>query len=247
MRNEWGPGRNYSYAASQNNPRRTYNNPQQYSASRNDRNSGTERDSERDNLKIHEEFDIDDANKKFDKTEFLKELRTHSADDTSNETHDIRELSEVEDGEVPEESTDATKFYDKSKSFFDSISCESLEKKMGRLTLAEEKKLNAQTFGVPSAFRNQRQYNGYNGARGGGYYNQQRRGGNYYGGYGQQTGGNYNNYRRPGSNNYYSGGSGANNYYTNNYNSQSRRGGAAHSAGGDRRQQAQNPSVSAAA
>jgi protein LSM14 len=248
MRNQWTAGsRTYSYASQQQNNRRNFNNSQ-YPAPRGERNPGQAAD----NLEIHEEFDIDDSNKKFDKSEFIKEQSTlTSGTDDNNEPNaeNVRELAELEDGEVNDESreADAAKFYDKTKSFFDSISCEALEKKMGRLTLSDEKKLNVQTFGVPSAYRNPRQYNGgYNNQHNNYYGNQPRRGGNYYGGYGANAGGanynNYNNRRYNGPNNYQSGApQGQNNYYTNNYNT--RRGGnQQHSSGGDRRQQ--NPTVS---
>jgi protein LSM14 len=226
MRNQqWNTGRNYSFMAGgggQNPPRRS----PQYPAPRNEqRNSGAT--TERINLNIHEEFDIDDANKKFDKSEFIKEQSTLNAEDT---TGDVRELTEVEDGEVTENAEDAAKFYDKTKSFFDNISCEALEKRTSRLTLAEEKKLNVQTFGVSTASRNnQARYNNYNAPRN--YYNnQQRRGGNYYGGYGgYPSGGSFNYQRRPqqgsaGAGGNYSRAAGSNNYYTNNYNPQNRRG-----------------------
>ena len=43
----------------------------------------------------------------------------------------VHSLADLEEGEVPEETrtNEAAKFYDKSKSFFDSISCDALEKK----------------------------------------------------------------------------------------------------------------------
>ena len=43
----------------------------------------------------------------------------------------MHNLADLEEGEVAEESrsSEAAKFYDKSKSFFDSISCDALEKK----------------------------------------------------------------------------------------------------------------------
>ena len=48
-------------------------------------------------------------------------------------------------------------FYDKKKSFFDSISCESTEKSKGRSNRPDwkaEKKLNKETFGVARNMRN---------------------------------------------------------------------------------------------
>merc|ERR1711953_1397134 len=127
------------------------------------------------------------------------------------------ENNEVEEGEVETETKMTSEpkeevFYDKKKSFFDSISCESTEKSKGRSNRPDwkaEKKLNKETFGVAGNMRNGRGFRG--GYRGGQGY----RGGysNYQGGQNQnyQEGG-YNNRggynRRGGYNNYHQGGGG---------------------------------------
>ena len=86
-------------------------------------------------------------------------------------------------------------FYDKTKSFFDNISCEALERSRGNLSKPDwkaEKKLNRETFGAAGNF---------NGGRGRGYY--YNRGGGYYGGRGGYRGRGGN-----GGNGYYRGGGG---------------------------------------
>ena len=93
-------------------------------------------------------------------------------------------------------------YYDKAKSFFDTISCEAVERSKGKVTKPDwkaEKKLNRETFGVagnvgrrnyfPSDRGNMRGRGGFSGG-----YNNYRggygQGGGYYrGGYGGQGGG----------------------------------------------------------
>lgn len=76
------------------------------------------------------DFDFESANAQFNKEmleeEFKKKLRVSKGKDGSGweESHEIEEEeNEEEDGELVEE-TEPGEFYDKSKSFFDSISCE---------------------------------------------------------------------------------------------------------------------------
>ncbi|XP_063723850.1 protein LSM14 homolog car-1-like isoform X3 [Symsagittifera roscoffensis] len=187
-------------------------------------------------LKIDEDFDIDDANRKFDKSQLVKEFAGLNVQEEAESEAQVHNLADLEEGEVGDESqkTEAAKFYDKSKSFFDSISCDALEKKTARLTTAEEKRLNLQTFGAPSVIRNRppgphnynnsggfrpRSAGNFHGGDNGGGNNYNRRG-NYYGGFNN----NAPNYRRgPG-----------NSYYTSNYNNH-------HQGGHDNnRQQHQN-------
>merc|ERR1719167_875910 len=64
--------------------------------------------------------------------------------------------------------------YDKTKSFFDNISCEAMERSKGRPNRPDwkaEKQLNKETFGATGF--NRRNYNqgGYNNQRGGGWNN----------------------------------------------------------------------------
>ncbi len=73
--------------------------------------------------------------------------------------------------EVVEEEPDE-RFYDKKKSFFDNISCESTERAKGinsRPNWREERKINTETFGERSTaqYNRQRGYRGRGGYRGG--------------------------------------------------------------------------------
>lgn len=65
------------------------------------------------------------------------------------------EPQDMED--VPEEETHAEKYYNKAKCFFDNISS---DLKPRRITWAEEKKLNMETFGVPGRFLRGRGFRG---------------------------------------------------------------------------------------
>jgi len=79
---------------------------------------------------------------------------------------------------------DTTGFYDKAKSFFDRISCEATEKDRtnARRNWTEERRINAETFGLPFRAPQSQQQQQQQGAGGG--YNQR---GGYYnrGGYGR--------------------------------------------------------------
>lgn len=158
-------------------------------------------------LKFENDYDFEQANNKFEELrsqlsklkvgeEVKPEQLTNEAsvdnkkDDSGNETG-------AGDHE-PEE--DDVQCYDKTKSFFDNISCEAMERAKGkqqRTDWRQERKLNTETFGVGSTRRG-----GYN--RRGGYYN---RGPNNYRGNNQYRGGN--NYRGR-SNNGGGGGGGQN-------------------------------------
>ncbi|KAG8222464.1 hypothetical protein J437_LFUL002199 [Ladona fulva] len=81
-------------------------------------------------------------------------------DDSGNETA-------IGEGEQEDESD--VIFYDKSKSFFDNISCEAVERSKGhsqRTDWRQERKLNSETFGVASARRGGYRGRGYYGNRG---------------------------------------------------------------------------------
>ena len=96
---------------------------------------------------------------------------------------------------APEEKTDSPAkppCYDKARSFFDSISCEAVERSKGntqRTDWRQERKLNVETFGLPY---NQRRGGYYRG--GGGYYRGGGGGRGYYGG--GRGGGNGGYYQR---------------------------------------------------
>lgn len=139
-------------------------------------------------LKFENDFDFEQANKEFDtlRSQLAKTKigdgkvidENEKKDDSGNETG----AGEGEQEEEPQI------FYDKTKSFFDNISCEAVERSKGRSQRTDwrtERKLNSETFGVASARRGGYRGRGYYGNRGmgGGMY----RGGNYRGGYRGQT------------------------------------------------------------
>lgn len=122
-------------------------------------------------LKFDNDYDFEQANTEFEelrsrlaKTKIDAGTENEKKDDSGNETG-------AGEGE-PEEDSDVI-HYDKSKSFFDNISCEAVERSKGsqRTDWRTERKLNSETFGVSSTRRG-----GFRGR--GGYYN---RGGMYRG------------------------------------------------------------------
>lgn len=120
-------------------------------------------------LKFESEYDFDKANSEFE------ELRNKLTKlKVSGETENVVEAEKKEDsgnetGAGEAEHEDEV-FYDKQKSFFDTISCEAVERSKGRSQRTDwraERKLNSETFGVSSARRGM-----YRGGRG--YYGGQR-------------------------------------------------------------------------
>jgi len=180
----------------------------------------------KDTLKFDSEYDFEQANEEF--KEILSKFEKVTVDDSSDkivvdggDASSVSANIEVEEGEITndhessktpslDESNGQPPCYDKAKSFFDSISCEAIERSKGRPNRPDwkaEKKLNRETFGTTGF--NRRNYNqGYHrGNRGGGY------GG--YGGnrqYGGNQGGGYNNQGRGGG---YGGGNQGGGYHHN--------------------------------
>lgn len=115
-------------------------------------------------LKFDNDYDFEQANTEFEelrsqlaKTKIDSGADNEKKDDSGNETG----AGEGEPEEEPE-----IVHYDKSKSFFDNISCEAVERSKGRFQRTDwrtERKLNSETFGVASTRRG--------GFRGHGYYN----------------------------------------------------------------------------
>ncbi|KAK2586938.1 hypothetical protein KPH14_009866 [Odynerus spinipes] len=115
-------------------------------------------------LKFDNDYDFEQANTEFEelrsqlaKTKIDGSTDNEKKDDSGNETG----AGEGEPEEEPE-----VVHYDKSKSFFDNISCEAVERSKGRFQRTDwrtERKLNSETFGVASTRRG--------GFRGRGYYN----------------------------------------------------------------------------
>merc|ERR1712173_220038 len=130
--------------------------------------------------------------------ELLESLQKSSLESKSANGDAETPATELEEGEVEPENHESSpvpeQFYDKKKSFFDSISCEATEKsKVGprpRNDRNAEFKLNKETFGVAGYrgkgrgdYYNRRGYNNGRGNRGNGQnqYRGSRGGGEYRG------------------------------------------------------------------
>ena len=149
-------------------------------------------------MKFEADYDYVQANEQFQ--EVLSQLSKTKIDDP---TAEVTAAESIENGEEPVDNVDVNVepeegeinedeeeevFYDKQKSFFDSISCEALERSKGKMVRNDwraEKRLNKETFGVAG----NRRY-GY-GGRGGYYNNRGGRGFNNQGGQGYNRGGGY--------------------------------------------------------
>jgi len=121
------------------------------------------------------EFDFEKANEAFQQmVDKLDDL-----DLSTNGEESEKAGSKDKDSDAPRvdndksEKVDDEEFYDKAKSFFDKISCEAIERTKGsqkKFDWKQERKLNAETFGIKVTYR----------PNPGGYY---RRPGGYNGGY----------------------------------------------------------------
>ncbi|KAL1921935.1 uncharacterized protein VTP21DRAFT_10577 [Calcarisporiella thermophila] len=120
------------------------------------------------------DFDFESANAKFDKSEIVRKATTETGGHVAEEDGAGGQSNDVV--EIPSEP-----FYDKKKSFFDNISCESKETTRSsqdrRQRANEERRLNMETFGQADAGRR----GGYR--RGGGGRGGYHRGGYQRGGY----------------------------------------------------------------
>uniref|UniRef100_UPI00358F651B protein LSM14 homolog B-like isoform X2 n=1 Tax=Myxine glutinosa TaxID=7769 RepID=UPI00358F651B len=135
---------------------------------------------EKDPVVFKEDFDFESANAQFNKEELEKELQTKlkikeeapaqesgdcpgvplNADDPTKEGDGGgEELLPAQPTPPPPTST----YYDKSKSFFDNISCEGSTRR-NRISWTEERRMNVETFGV--APRQTRYWGGYRGRTG---------------------------------------------------------------------------------
>ncbi|XP_011882532.1 PREDICTED: protein LSM14 homolog A isoform X2 [Vollenhovia emeryi] len=144
-------------------------------------------------LKFDNDYDFEQANTQFEemKSQFAKAkidggADSEKKDDSGNETG----AGEGEPEEEPE-----IVHYDKSKSFFDNISCEAIERSKGRFQRTDwrtERKLNSETFGVASTRRGGFRGRGYYRGMGGGMYRGSGGGNNagFRGGYRGSRGGN---------------------------------------------------------
>lgn len=101
-------------------------------------------------LKFEQDFDFESENAKFDKDSIESELqRKLKISDPKIVNGDGTETESV-----PQEDEDDQIYYDKTKSFFDTISCEASEREKNRgarnhPSWREERTLNAETFGLP--------------------------------------------------------------------------------------------------
>uniref|UniRef100_A0A3Q3ESF4 LSM family member 14B n=1 Tax=Labrus bergylta TaxID=56723 RepID=A0A3Q3ESF4_9LABR len=111
-------------------------------------------------LKFEEDFDFDSSNARFMKEQLEKEDKRNEKDgdhQVEEKEKEALHLTTHDDHFGPK------CYYDKAKSFFDNISSD----KKFRLTWAEERKRNLETFGVPGRFlRGQGFRGGYSGRRG---------------------------------------------------------------------------------
>lgn len=171
-------------------------------------------------LKFDSEYDFEQANDEF-KEMLSKFGKAVIADDSGEGTGESADqVVELEEGEIPSggegdsrkspgntSENGGAPAYDKTKSFFDDISCEAMERSKGRPNRPDwkaEKQLNRETFGATGF--NRRNYNqGYRGRGGGNYYGGYRNYSQGGGGYGQNQGG-YNSSQRGGGYHNYRGG-----------------------------------------
>ncbi|XP_068578917.1 LSM14A mRNA processing body assembly factor a isoform X2 [Cebidichthys violaceus] len=143
-------------------------------------------------MKFEKDFDFETANAQFNKEEIdrefqsklkLKDEKTEKTDKAVNGEEKVDSAVETQTSEGPAEEEGGDPlgpncYYDKSKSFFDNISCDDTRKaneKSGvsgfprerRQTWAEERRMNAETFGIP--LRHGRGRGGYRGRGGMGF------------------------------------------------------------------------------
>ncbi|XP_046715766.1 LSM14A mRNA processing body assembly factor a isoform X2 [Silurus meridionalis] len=125
-------------------------------------------------MKFEKDFDFESANAQFNKEEIDKEfqsklkLKDEKPEKALNgeDKGDSGVDTQNSEGNADEEDPLGPKcYYDKSKSFFDNISCDDIRER--RQTWAEERRMNAETFGVP--FRHNRNRGGYRGRGGMGF------------------------------------------------------------------------------
>ncbi|XP_050666572.1 protein LSM14 homolog B isoform X3 [Leptidea sinapis] len=110
-------------------------------------------------LKFDNDYDFEQANTEFE--ELRSQLaKTKISDGEVKPEGDVEKKddsgNETGAGEAELEEENSISGYDKKKSFFDNISCEAVERQMGRSQRTDwktERKLNSETFGVASARR----------------------------------------------------------------------------------------------
>ncbi|XP_063802047.1 protein LSM14 homolog A isoform X1 [Pseudophryne corroboree] len=123
-------------------------------------------------MKFEKDFDFESANAQFNKEDIDREFhnKLKLKDDkpekpvNGEDKADSGVDTQNSEGNVEEEEAAASLYYDKTKSFFDNISCDNNRDR--RPTWAEERRINAETFGLP--LRSNRGRGGYRGRGGGG-------------------------------------------------------------------------------
>ncbi|CAL8262838.1 unnamed protein product [Merluccius merluccius] len=129
-------------------------------------------------VKFEKDFDFESANAQFNKEEIDREFQSKLKlkDDKAIKTEKAVNGEEKPDSGVETQTTEGTAeeegdplgpncYYDKTKSFFDNISCDDTRER--RQTWAEERRMNAETFGIP--MRSNRGRGGYRGRGGMGF------------------------------------------------------------------------------
>lgn len=109
-------------------------------------------------IKFEGDFDFESSNARFKKEEIEEELHNKLGLTLNiSEGEDKREPSVSADTkDLLEATSPTTVYYDKGKSFFDSISCEANDRDKNRKahpSWVEERKLNVETFGISGGMR----------------------------------------------------------------------------------------------
>ncbi|KAJ8948820.1 hypothetical protein NQ318_013472 [Aromia moschata] len=128
-------------------------------------------------LKFENDYDFEQANTEFEELRSqLSKVKLDEAGSTSTKSEINGDVDKKDDsgnetgaGETEQEEEHEV-YYDKSKSFFDKISCEAVERAKGKSQRTDwrvERKLNSETFGVAATRRGN--YRGRGSYRGSGY------------------------------------------------------------------------------
>uniref|UniRef100_A0A4W4E6X7 DFDF domain-containing protein n=1 Tax=Electrophorus electricus TaxID=8005 RepID=A0A4W4E6X7_ELEEL len=125
-------------------------------------------------MKFEKDFDFESANAQFNKEEIdrefqnklkLKDEKPEKALNGEDKGDSGVETQNSEGNADDEDPLGPNCYYDKSKSFFDNISCDDTRER--RQTWAEERRMNAETFGIP--LRHSRGRSGFRSRGGAGF------------------------------------------------------------------------------
>lgn len=119
---------------------------------------------------LEEAFDFDESNRKFEKSQSTEAATTEGKENDSTSKSCIAPVKSV---------------YDKKSSFFDHISCETLDRQSGhdtRVDRTKQRQLDVETFGQSANAPMRRGGRGYRRGGGMGHLMMYQQGGNYYGG-----------------------------------------------------------------